>query len=287
MGHSNRCCQCRGIKQAFQSQLSAVVDSTGKRVCFTVGHLQGACTCVGEGIGKACHRDFQCTAVKYNLPSAQRGSCSSQHCATLNLRSTRIIIGGVDSQGAFTFFGQLHATRQFAPLCGVGLPGVILGAVDQHALGRNIPHQSHCVSPCIPEHDSYAILIFVVDFILLPVEGCGIPFTIRGFIGPGGGHQIRTGIIIQPEGIAIPYQIIKRYIPSSGSTCDCDICTSPVGRLTHPGKQGKGLTISNASSGIQLKRQLAGDGQGGTIQRQRSTRCVCIIHIHNKRTATG
>ena len=263
MSLSNHCCQSRGIKQAFQSQLSAVVDSTGKRVCFTVGHLQGACTCVGEGIGKACHRDFQCTAVKYNLPSAQSlGIIHNKHTA-LDFRTAGVTVGRLDSQFTCSILGQAHATRQFTPHCVVGHPDVILGTVDQHALRCQITCQFHRATGLISENHTDSVAVSPVEFMLLPVNRTVyIPDPVPRSVIPGSLGQRR---VVQVKGVIHPAEVIDR--PHSAADGDM---AYPVGRCTHPTEQYVATIGSQPFCRIQLQGNASIQSQGAVIQCQRS-----------------
>ena len=106
--------------------------------------------------------------------------------ATQNQSAAREIIGCLDMQCTRSLLGELHAAGQLAAFCGI--PGIILSTVNQHALGGNLPDQSHRTSAFITEHNSDTILIFVINLILFPIEGGGVPLAIISFIGPGGGH---------------------------------------------------------------------------------------------------
>ena len=279
MGLSNRCCQCRGIKQAFQSQLSAVVDSTGKRVCFTVGHLQGACPCVGEGIGKACHRDFQCTSVKYNLPSAQSlGIIHDKHTA-LDFRTAGVTVGRLDSQFTCSLLGQAHIARQLAAFGCISFPSVVLGAVHQHTVRRQLTYQRHCSCSLISENHTDSVAVSPVEFMLLPVNRTVyIPDPVPRSVIPG---SLGQRGVVQVECVIHPAEVIDRPHSAADGDMAC-----PVGRLTHPAKQHVAAIGSQPFCRIQLQGNASTQSQGAVIQCQRSGGRVRGGNIDDK-GATG
>ena len=157
-------------------------------MCDSCGCLQSTGAGVRDNICYTSSTDFQRAAVELHSPRTQRGCRTGDHGTIQNGSATRIIIFRIDGQFALSLLRKCHATRELAALGRISIPGVILCAIYQHTARGNNPHQSHGSSPLITEHNSDTILIFVINLILFPVEGGGVPLAIGSFIGPGGGH---------------------------------------------------------------------------------------------------
>ena len=169
----------------------------------------------GQHTRKILRFDFQTGIIQAHHSAAQRRGRARYHLAAQNLRTSRVIIFGVDSQRSRPLLGLAHIARQLAAFGCISFPSVVLGAVHQHARGSNIAHQRHRAGPLIAKHHLHTIDISIILLILFPVQRGAIPHAILCFVRPCGNQQrgrrgaatsTRTGcsVVIQVESIIFP-----------------------------------------------------------------------------------